>query len=594
MTVQTQKLNLTYYNGNNSYSDGDIENEILEITSKNDDFTATLANDNRWAVLYHLTPLRRNLLEWYEFNRDSDLLEIGAGCGALTGMFCEKVKSVTAVELSKKRAEIIANRTKDFDNLEIIVGNLNAITFDKKFDYITLIGVLEYAGRFTDGENPYRDFLLKAKSLLKPNGKLIIAIENKFGIKYWAGAREDHSGILFDSIENYPKKQGMETFGKFELDELIKSTGFTKTNFYYPMPDYKIPKTIFSDKYLPKIGMLYNNAPNYDQERYQLFNESLALNNLILNKQFDFFANSFIVICGNNEDNQKIFANYNRQNDLKFQLETSIIEENSKKYVIKTPLTKKAKKHINDIYSNYILLKENFSDLQNIEVVDSRIQGECIVFDYAEGVNLYQKIVMQLIKRNKNEFKKIFLEYVEFIRNLSPIIRKDFKPNEETAKIFGEIEIKNVECSNIYGIDLIFDNIVIGNNGKHFIFDYEWTFKDSLPVNYIITRTILNFLYKQETLLKGFISKKEIFEWINVSETEAEKYWQMEMNLQKYVLGSETKYYQANTYDKEVLKIEENQRQKFENYNSKPPKKIFSMKLSEKKKLTLYKEYLAK
>ena len=276
MSIRTSidnKLNLKYYKGTDDYSDGDIELELLKIVQENEDFSEVLKKDNRWAVLYHLTPLRRNLLEWYDFNKEADVLEIGAGLGAITGLLCEKNRSVTAVELSKIRASIIAERTKKYNNLEIFVGNLNDIKFDKKFDYITLIGVLEYAARYTQSENPYFDFLAGIKKLLKPNGTLIIAIENKFGLKYWAGANEDHTGRLFDSIENYPQNLGIKTFGKYELEQLIKSEGFSNLEFYYPMPDYKIPTQIFSDKCVPNFGQMNNFSNNYDQPRKILISD---------------------------------------------------------------------------------------------------------------------------------------------------------------------------------------------------------------------------------------------------------------------------------------------------------------------------------
>lgn len=55
--------------------------------------------------------------------------------------------------------------------------------------------MLEYQNNFTESENPFKDFLAKIRNLLNPNGKLLIAIENKMGLKYWCGAPEDHSGI---------------------------------------------------------------------------------------------------------------------------------------------------------------------------------------------------------------------------------------------------------------------------------------------------------------------------------------------------------------------------------------------------------------
>jgi len=62
-------LNLNFYKGNDIYSDGDIEDEFLTIVRENEDFTRIVANDNRWPLLYHFSPERRNLLEWYPFNK---------------------------------------------------------------------------------------------------------------------------------------------------------------------------------------------------------------------------------------------------------------------------------------------------------------------------------------------------------------------------------------------------------------------------------------------------------------------------------------------------------------------------------------------
>ena len=104
-----------------------------------------------------MTHLRKNILNWYDFNKESDALEIGCGLGAVTSVLCGKCKTVTAVELSKRRATAAWLRCREKENLEIIVGNLNDIQFEKKFDYITLIGVLEYQGSYTNSENPYKD-----------------------------------------------------------------------------------------------------------------------------------------------------------------------------------------------------------------------------------------------------------------------------------------------------------------------------------------------------------------------------------------------------------------------------------------------------
>ena len=55
--------------------------------------------------------------------------------------------------------------------------------------------MLEYAQNYISADNPYEAFLEKVASCLKSGGKLYIAIENKLGMKYFAGCSEDHLGI---------------------------------------------------------------------------------------------------------------------------------------------------------------------------------------------------------------------------------------------------------------------------------------------------------------------------------------------------------------------------------------------------------------
>lgn len=139
--------------------------------------------------------------------------------------------------------------------------------------------------------------MTKVKKLLKPNGKLIIAIENKFGLKYWAGAREDHTGRLFDSLENYNNVNFVRTFSDFELKSMLNNSGFELIEFYYPFPDYKFPFQIFSDSNLPRKGELRDLIHNYDRDRVNLFNESVVYENLLESNQFRFFSNSYLIVC---------------------------------------------------------------------------------------------------------------------------------------------------------------------------------------------------------------------------------------------------------------------------------------------------------
>ena len=81
------KLNLDFYEGKDLYSDGDIENELLNIVKDYDSsqYNDVILDKNSWAVLYHLSKQRENILKWYPFEKNASILEVGAGCGAVTG-----------------------------------------------------------------------------------------------------------------------------------------------------------------------------------------------------------------------------------------------------------------------------------------------------------------------------------------------------------------------------------------------------------------------------------------------------------------------------------------------------------------------------
>lgn len=290
------RLNLRFYKGTDEYSDGDIEDVILKELQNNDDILNILINNSEWAFLYHLSPIRENLLEWYDFDPKGSALEIGSGCGAVTGLLCKKLKRVVGIDLSKKRSLINATKNKAYDNFEIMVGNFEDIDIDEKFDYVTLIGVLEYSIYYMSGEKPFEDMIERAKSFLKPGGKLIIAIENKYGLKYWSGATEDHTGRYFDGLENYTNVDRVRTFSRGKLDNMLSEAGFKNNEFYYPLPDYKMPNEIYSDDRLPKVGDIRNMTQVYDRDRYLLFDEDKVYDALCQDNLFREFANSFLII----------------------------------------------------------------------------------------------------------------------------------------------------------------------------------------------------------------------------------------------------------------------------------------------------------
>lgn len=301
-TIGNIILNLDKYPGEDLYCDGIVEDEILDIVKNNgeEDFNRIINEKKSWPVMYHLSHIRANIVESLPITKEDSVLEVGSGCGAITWKLSDMAKKVTCIELSKKRSLINAYRNQRRDNIEILVGNFQDIEpeIEEKYDFITLIGVFEYGESYIKGMDPYTEFLKTIATHLKPGGKIIMAIENKYGLKYFAGCKEDHVSRYFEGIEGYTTTSGVKTFSKKELQDYAKRADLTDITFYYPYPDYKFPSTIYSDEYLPNKSELFNNICNFDNDRLLLFDETKAFDNIIKDGLFDLYSNSYLLLLG--------------------------------------------------------------------------------------------------------------------------------------------------------------------------------------------------------------------------------------------------------------------------------------------------------
>ena len=56
---------------------------------------------------------------------------------------------------------------------------------------------VEYSKGYIGTDDPYVEMIRRIKRHLKPGGQILIAIENRLGLKYFAGCTEDHTGVFF-------------------------------------------------------------------------------------------------------------------------------------------------------------------------------------------------------------------------------------------------------------------------------------------------------------------------------------------------------------------------------------------------------------
>lgn len=513
-------LDYEFYNENEKYSDGNIEDVLLEA-AKNDKMEELLNNSNNWAVLYHCSNMRENLLEWYPFKKDASLLEVGSGCGALTGLFSRKVESVTCIELSEKRSMINAYRNKTCDNVKIVLGNFQDIKIKEKFDYITLIGVWEYAESYVTDKNPYLKMLMLLKSYLKEDGKILIAIENKMGIKYWNGAGEDHTGKMYSGLNDYVDDKGVRTFSRPEIEHLLSEAGWDTSKFYYPMPDYKLPEVIFSDERLPQPGELREYKKDYNAARVYNFYDAVICDQLCSDKMISYFANSFLVECGNSFRNV-VYAKYSRKRKEEYEISTVIVKNEDESYVEKKALTKEAENHIKQIS------KCNLDSFAGMRFLNGKLSGNSYIVNYIDGIDL-----SSLFYQYRND-ATLFIEKVqEAIRtylkpNISELI--EFKMTEEYKNIFGENYVENGKCLCPVNIDLIFSNIRIAVDGNTFCIDNEWIVDFPIPFEYVLWRAVSQLYSQYMIYLKNQISRQDFLLAVGLNEANIVIYQKMETN----------------------------------------------------------------
>ena len=512
------KITLDYskYPGEDFYCDGTVEDEILELVKNLSpvEYAAAIEEKKSWPILYHLSPLRENIVEWIPMEPDAKVLEVGSGCGAITGALAREAGSVTCVDLSKKRSLINAYRHSDCDNVTIHVGNFKDIEPDlpTDYDYICLIGVFEYGQSYIGGDTPFEDFLKILLPHLKQTGRIVIAIENKYGLKYFAGCKEDHLGTYFSGIENYQAEDGVRTFSRRGLERIFAKCGVKESHFYYPYPDYKFMTNLYSDAYLPGKGELSNNLRNFDRDRMLLFDEKSAFDGMVEDGLFSVFANSYVAVIGGGFDIR--YVKYSNDRAPQYRIKTVITRsEAGETGVCKYPLTEEAREHVCQMAVAYENLQKRYQGGKlAINKCTLREDGNEVyaAFEFVAGRPLSELMDECLDKGDLEGFHKYFREYVERVgyREEAPVA--DF--------------------------DLIFANILVQGDDWTLI-DYEWTFGKTIETRELAFRAIYCYLLEDER--RNALELDRILDMLHITEQEAENYRKQEMDFQQFVTGKQ-------------------------------------------------------
>jgi len=239
----------------------DILNLMNSGTKWDDAVEEIFAETNPWLCSIVTSPKRYKFLEEMSLEQNQRVLDIGAGWGQ-TAIPLARTNKACALEPTPERMDFIQAAAKQehvAENLFFIGSDYMEVEFQTKFDLILSIGVLEWIGAFREdgeAEEIQAAFLAKTKQDLRIDGKLVIGIENRLGLKYLLGANDDHIGIpnIACHTKDLSKKKYKHvtdkelrclTHSMTEYEKMLKEAGYCRVKFFAALPDYKLPEKIF-------------------------------------------------------------------------------------------------------------------------------------------------------------------------------------------------------------------------------------------------------------------------------------------------------------------------------------------------------------
>lgn len=526
-----------------------------------------LADNERLDILYALSSQRELLLEWYDFAPEAELLQVGADYGAMTGLYRTSVHQVTVLDEDENALKTVELRFPGAPNIRYEHNSLmeyakKAAAEGKGYDYVVFAGTLAA---------PYEENLQAAKAMLKPDGVLIVASANALGMKYFAGSREESNALT-----------------KKKLMELLKG----ETRFYYPMPDYRTPVSIYSDRYLPKKGDLTRVTPAYDYPQYHMMDMGEKFDAACEAGAFDLYANSYLVFWSRSHQriqgmDERIYIKYNKTRREQFQIKTCICErlvpENGmetadsgnfgnsgkdaahrliwERYVEKAALSLDGIGHIWSFQEKFEKLSSQHRSLK-VAKPEYHEGRNSAFFPYLTGQTWAEKLGDQI--QGGQLPLEALRTAMEQIYDIGTEYRGAFAETGEFDEVFGEglsreeLELLGGDTScMVSNIDALFENMLLTDDGIYCL-DYEWVFLFPVPEHFVKYR-ILYYFYEQYSSVMRQLNLTDMLEAFGITPEMADVYRKMEVNFQNYVHGDNQRIYLGNymVYSRGIMEIKQ-------------------------------------
>ena len=514
----------------------DISYEILDLFrqygSSPEGIRKALDSQSGPEVLHALSDIRENLLEWLDYTGCGEVLQIGSGYGVLTGLLASRCAHVAVMDEADENLAVNQERNKTYTNITYgyKAGDETGQP-EPSFDLVVMAGLRK-------GQE-IQDAAAFGASFLKQEGRLVIACENALGLRYLAGA--DH-------------EEGFCT--RKQAEEACREAGLARADFYYPVPDHRMPISLYSDRYLPGKGDITSPSVSYDGPRYACLNEGEVYDRLIEEDDFGRFANSFLIIASKDGRQEKtIFAKYNRTRKEEFRIRTTMGELDGERRVEKAALESAGRYHILSLKNKCRQLRQLNPRVRILEPEISA-DGSKVEFGFLEGITLAERLG-RCIRDGRAPVEEIKAA-LQFLYDVAEDQIVPFAVTPEFTRTFGPVPDIDDVSYKVSNIDGLFENLMItekDGDEKLYCLDYEWVFDFPVPARFVQYRNLAYFYYKYQGLM-SYAGLEEFLQEFGIGSEMASVYASMEDAFQSYVHGDAVQGYLVN-YQQKVTTLSE-------------------------------------
>lgn len=254
-----------------------------------------------------------------------------------------------------------------------------------------------------------------------------------------------------------------------------------------------------------------------------------------------------------------LYSKYNRHRLPGFQIETSICREDGKLFVVKKALTAEARAHIQDIKRNQARLAEHIVDGSMRLPKILQAEHDSISYEFIRGTSFDQMLFQSYLDRDADRFNQLLDDYAHRLKS-SFKTTGHLLVTQQLKKVFGLGDAVSLDpnqpCFQLPFIDPVFENVMLAGDGCYLI-DAEWVFDGSLPVSFVLFRSIFYF-YKvkyEDFDMDGFVPWQKTLERFGLNSEIVKQYEEMDKRFQFYVFGHERYYNYKNQYVKQVQSI---------------------------------------